>query len=416
MATNFKKDPLGAAERELTKLRSKIRQAKSNLSEVTADGSDGGANGTRLRKDIAELSAKEETYAVMYGLIRDGKQVKNDGDAIYRQALALDDASKAAYLGKSPVFASDSQQLDALGKPIAPVPASAAGSRAGEPLAGRQGADGKWMVVGTDSGNVFQAGLPDAAAAEAYINRQATGGTADAIGAFAEVPAGAAPKSGVLDAAGINYNGLTESEIKAAEATYLKSQNDDSLVDKVFNMQAITEEDTKFFLERAAQEQDPYYNQMFSRAGEDYVRSLEYQAKEREAQVAREKIDAAAALESAAAESADAGLATSGIRKKAEQRLSRQAMDIAASSRRRFEYDAATTGRTAEDYLGSSALAGLKLPDIAGAPVFAPSGNVRGSLERERESNKLIRAGELEADEIARRTETLAALGGTSTL
>lgn len=348
-------------------------------------------------------------------------------------------------------------------------------TRVGEPIVGQEQEDGTWDVVGTRTGTVYESGLANGTEADKAINLLGTGGTADAVGAFspsaggtyldgptftalqgklsesdlvrdgervylkpgltieavqaratAPAPTGSSfvadpapptgPTSSILDGAGINYNGLTESEIKAAEEAYLASQNSSTLQDKIFNMQAITDEDVQYFLETAAKEQDPYYSQIFGRAAEDFTRSLDFLAQEREAQIAREKLDAAVALETQQEQAAEAGLATSGIRGKAEQRLADQAQDIAMSSRRKFEYDTTNYGRGVEDYIGSERVSALKLPEIGGASIYDPAGGIKGSLEREQATNIQTRAGELEADEIARRQEVLATEGGVTTL
>ena len=113
---------------------------------------------------------------------------------------------------------------------------------------------------------------------------------------------------------------------------------------------------------------------------------------------------------------AEAGLATSGIQQKAEQKLAEQAADVATSSRRRFEFDVTGFGRKTEDVLGSSMITPLKLPELGGQSIYQARGDIRGSLERERETNKQLRADELQAEETRRRQEVLASEGGVTTL
>lgn len=222
--------------------------------------------------------------------------------------------------------------------------------------------------------------------------------------------------SAILDKAGINYTGLTDTEIQQAEAAYTKAHGDTTLQNKVFAMQDITPEDVQGFLKTAAAEQDPYYKQLFSRSSEDFTRSLQAQVDARAAQTAQEKVDAAAAQDTNAVNAANAGLATSGIRNKAAARLAAASSEIAASSRRTFNQNITDTGLKAEDTLGSSVVSGLKLPTLNGMAVYNPEGNIRGSYERDQATNLQKRADELQADEQKRRQEVLAAQGGVSTV
>ena len=178
----------------------------------------------------------------------------------------------------------------------------------------------------------------------------------------------------------------------------------------------ITDEDLKGFLKTAQEEQDPYYKQIFSRTQEDFERTLKFQADEREAQLAQEQSDEQLAREQTAATAAEQGVATSGIRTKAEARLAERARNIAESSRRKFAFDIGTYTRGVEDILGSERLMKTTLPAIVGRPITAIASGVRGSLEREQTTAAQARANELQDLERKRRAELLALQGNVSTL
>ena len=304
---------------------------------------------------------------------------------------------------------------------ISPAPAGGKGAlgRMGEPIVARQETDGTYSIIGSTSGKILESGLADASAANRKMTELQSGAVPDAIGAFAGrvgSAAGETPKSSVLDSAGVNYTGLGADQVKQVEASFLASQNDPTLQEKIINNLDITDEDIKGFLETAKSEYSPYYQQQFGRGAEDFTKSLEFAAVQRQDQMTQEALQKQLALEQEQVGMAEAGLATSGIRKKAEERLAEQARNIATSSRRAFEYDVTKAGRSAEDILGSATVAGLQLPTLGGTSVYTPAGDIRGSMERERTTAEQTRAAELEELARTRRTEILGMQGNVTTL
>ena len=263
--------------------------------------------------------------------------------------------------------------------------------RLGEPVKGRQAADGTWEVIGTNSGTVFQSGLADASAADKWMNQAQSGGTADAVGAFAPVvdtstQGGASTTTQGTTEAGttgssilpssIDTTGLTAEQIRSAEQAYLDASGDTSLASKL----TITEADIQGFIDKAASESDPYYSQIYTRAKEDYTRGLEYKAQVRQDEIAQEQLNASLAMESSQAQTSEAGLAFSGIRQKAEERLKEQTDNIARANRRAFNEDVTQFGRGAEDLLGSNQLANIAIPTIDGTAIYTPNTGITGSV------------------------------------
>lgn len=298
--------------------------------------------------------------------------------------------------------------------------------KTGEGLQIRKAANGQYEVYGVTSGKVYQAGIADlneALSAQTTIQSGATPGRTP-TGAAGEtaVPGGntgtaSGYRSSVLDGAGVNYNGLTESEIKDLEAVYSNAGNSTDLMNKVFSMQEVTADDTKKFLDDAREfitGKGSSYEQSFTRARENYERTLENNALNREQQMVQEKLAEQTALEDTATGAADGGLAFSGIRKKAEGKVQEQARNIAESSRRSFNFDTGTYQRGTEDYLGSKNLEGAKLPSIQGVdnPTLTPG--IRGSLERSAEVDVQQKADDLQAADSAANKEILAGEGGLS--
>lgn len=289
--------------------------------------------------------------------------------------------------------------------------------------------DGTYKVIGRTSGKDYGS-FPDQSQANAYATQIQSGGTPDATGAFAPATSAteitptatstatdtSASTSSILDKAGINYTGLSADEIKNVESAYLAAQNSPDLLQKLIDGLEITDEDITGFLETAKTEYSPYYSQQFARGAEDFTRALEFETAQREDALKQEALNKQLALESEQVSAASAGLATSGIRQKAEARLAEQAQDVATSSRRAFEYGVTSAGRQAEDVLGSSTIAGLTLPTLAGASVYTPAGDIKGSLEREQTTTEQTRAAEFEKLARERRTEILAGEGGVTTL
>ena len=218
----------------------------------------------------------------------------------------------------------------------------------------------------------------------------------------------------------VDLSGLTADQIRALEDWYTQSTQNSSLTNTALSTVGdivITDEDMQRYLEEATEfytGEGSYYAQTFQRLSESFQLGLEKATADREQALEQEALNAQLAQEALSAESAEAGLATSGIRREAEQRLAAQSENIAASSRRQFEFDVENAGRSAEDVLGSSTIAGLTLPTLEDQAIFTPGEDVRGSLERELETNIQLKADEL-AEQIAEgRAESLAAQGETS--
>lgn len=216
-------------------------------------------------------------------------------------------------------------------------------------------------------------------------------------------------KPDILD--GVDTEGLTDEQTAALEEIAAGAAQDETLLSKL----GITDGDITTFLENlktqklasAKAEFAPYYDQLFTRASEDFTRGLEFATEERKVAMEREALKKQIALEQQAAQSAESGTAQSGIRQKAEQRLLQEAADVASSSRRRFEFDIGTAGRTAEEYLGADTLSGLKLPSLEGQAIFKPTAGVKGSLERERTTAEQTEASELARKDVLNRVASL---------
>ena len=305
--------------------------------------------------------------------------------------------------------------------------------KTGEGLRIRQLDDGLYEVYGVSTGKVYQSGIKDlneALSAQTTIQSGATPGatpvatptggagvstSTDIGGITADGSTGY--RSSILDGAGVNYNGLSESEIKDLEAMYSNAGNSTSLMDKVFSMQEITADDTKNFLDEAREfitGKGSAYEQSFTRARENYERTIENQALNRKLQMEQEELAKQEALTQTAESAADTGTAFSGIRRKAEGKIQEQARNIAESSRRAFDFGTGSYQRETEDYLGSKALTGAKLPAIEGVDIPSLTPGIRGSLERQAETDVQLKADALQAQAQTANKEILAGEGGTT--
>lgn len=283
--------------------------------------------------------------------------------------------------------------------------------RLGEPVKSVQQADGTYSVIGQNSGKTFSSGL-SLQEADKYSNMEQSQGTADATGAFSTSPSTATStttsgstgsyQSTILPS-DINTNGLTTEQIRSLEQAYLDASGDTSLASKL----TITDADIQGFIDKAASESDPYYNQIYTRAQEDYARGLEYKAQVRQDEIAQEQLNAAIAMEQSQGQNAESGLAFSGIRNKAEARLKDQADNVARANRRTFNEDVMQFGRTTEDLIGSSKTANVAIPTVDGASIYTPGSGITGSVEREQLTANSTRASELEEEQ---RLRNLAAL------
>lgn len=338
-------------------------------------------------------------------------------------------------------------------------------NKAGYRPASRQSADGTWEVYNADTGETVETGFLSPAQSDARATQLQSGST-PAVGGqpnvfaiepvlpeeIAAVKAGTAtvatPEqlaeiSVANDAAvaggtgggtggtggtgdgrtytswGLDVTGLTPEQIESLEALYTTAQTDDDLVDSAFTAGEITftDDEVAEFLESAISESDPYYNQLYSRASEDFQRELKFQAAEREAQIAQTELSNQLAQEGQAEGFAEFNTARSGIRKLAEQRLLSQQEGIRESQSRTFEKSLTDYGRGVEDVVGTSTVSSLEIPSVAGEAVYTPSTeDITGSLEREQLTAQQTRASQLEEEERARRLEILASEGGVSTL
>jgi len=301
------------------------------------------------------------------------------------------------------------------------------------PQAGAQGHTGETLsynsqtgeITGTTTGTVYGTEM-DPSAANALMTELQSGGTQDLQGAFdAELQAAYDDiqyQSDILDNAGVNYTGLTESEITDLEQVYSAAGQSDSLMQNIITMQEITDEDVQGFLDEATQfytGEGSYYAQTFQRATENFQRELTFQAEERERALAMEKLQAAASRKQARAGLEASGMTFTGAGKELlgeesafetdVQGLLQQEEDILTSSAQaRFEKGIEDYGRAQEEYLGSSALAGIAIPEVAGQSIFGVTPDVRGSLEREQETNIQTLAQELQASEEEFRQGSLA--------
>lgn len=197
----------------------------------------------------------------------------------------------------------------------------------------------------------------------------------------------------------IDTEGLTAEDIADLEDIYSYSQGDLSLItDPTITSETVSDATVEDFLKTAQEELNPYYQQLFQRTGEEYIRGMEYLAQQREIELQTEQANALAEQEALAESAAESGTTFSGIRQEAESLLAEEQELAATSSRLAYEYDIESTGREAEDVLGSEYLGTLELPTLEGETVFELAGDVKGSLEAEQETAEQVRAAELEEE------------------
>lgn len=214
---------------------------------------------------------------------------------------------------------------------------------------------------------------------------------------------------------GIDVSGFSADQQKALEDLYNNTKTDVSAVSNPVPLsnekilEKLLQPSTTDFLGQAKGEYAPYYTQQKEQYAKDFEEALKFETEQRKQAQVQEQLEKQIALENQAAQSAEGGLAFSGIRQKAEQRIKDQAQNIATSSRRAFEYQSGARGRQAEGVLGSEYLKGLTLPAIGGASVFTPQGGVTGSLQREQMTAEQVRSAELAKQE---RLRNVAAIPG----
>jgi len=205
----------------------------------------------------------------------------------------------------------------------------------------------------------------------------------------------AAPGSGRASA-GTGSSGLSPDQQAAADHLINSASTDAQLLATMDLTPAGIQAAIQRYLPTAQAESDPYYKQLYTRAAENYNYGMKKLATDRQLQLETEAANAQQNMETANANSAEAGLATSGIRKKLQDRLNAHAENIAQSDFGSFNEAARSFGRSNEEYLGSSHLP-TGVPMINGVPIFTASGNVKGSLEAEQTT-----ANQTEASRLAR--------------
>src|SRR3990167_3126828 len=261
------------------------------------------------------------------------------------------------------------------------LPAWESPMREGEATVIKQESDGSFSIYGKDSGKKLEGGFSD---------------TMNALSRKQE-------RHSTILPPGTDIAGLSPGQVVSLEQVFLKSQQDSRLI----AAQTLSDEDIAGFLDKARAETSPYFQHLFTRAQEDFTRGLEYKTFERELQLKQEQQNLQAGIEQTGEEAAASGLASSGIRQKAQRKMEEQAGDISASSRRQFGYDINTFGRSAEDLLGARNLPVNTIPTIGGERVFNPTEGVRGSLEREQVTSEQIRAADLQKEERLRRVSLI---------
>lgn len=313
-------------------------------------------------------------------------------------------------------------------------------SAAGEPVKSVQNPDGTYSVIGANSGKVLASGLADASAANEKMTELATGatpgkvatsgsgtlqilnlddmakyspdqyqrlsdgavvlnpgvtpipGTTKDYGGTATIPAagvaggsgngvgGTSDASGTGGSSGNGIDQLPPDQQEAAQHLIDAGSSDAQLLATM----DLTPEGIQAAIERylptAQAESDPYYQQLYTRAAENYTYGMQKLASDRKLQLETEAANAQQNQDTASANAADAGLATSGIRKKLQDRITAQSENIAQSDLSSFNDTTRNFGRTAEELLGSSHLP-TDVPSINGVPIFTPSGDVKGSIE-----------------------------------
>ena len=301
--------------------------------------------------------------------------------------------------------------------------------RTGDVLSIVDNGDGTYDLVGAN-GTVYETGIT---------------GIDNALSRQTELQSGATPgrtataeptyQTGIDPATGLPYN-LDYSQFDAEQIAYLEKVADlatsnPDLLSKALGDFAITDDDINSFLEKASQEVAPYYDQIFTRGMEDYSNALRVRTEARARELEQEQLTRAQQLRDTRASFEAAGLTFSGeaVRTLGTEsaytteslgtdvpigELPQQQGLLASSSLAQFEEDIRSTGRSYEDVYGAGALMGAETPSLSGEAVFTPTEGVRGSLEREKETNIQTRADELAAAEAVNRAIPLMDLSGGS--
>jgi hypothetical protein len=242
------------------------------------------------------------------------------------------------------------------------------------------------------------------------------------------------PSTGLPNSMNELTGSLTPQDLQDLQATYNGAQTSDDMISKVMNFQQITDEDMKGFLTKAKAENDPYYNQIFTRAGQDFEYSLNFMKQQREMQLEQERLayDEKKRAEQANLEASgmtNTGEAVRRLGKESaftreqlgsilpEGTLPTEQRLMVTNNLANFQKNLRDYTRQAEDVYGSSTLGGLSAPTLGGEKLYqAPTEQVYGSLQREQTTNEQVRASQLAEEERKRRAETLAAEGGVTTV
>uniref|UniRef100_A0A6M3J6R0 Uncharacterized protein n=1 Tax=viral metagenome TaxID=1070528 RepID=A0A6M3J6R0_9ZZZZ len=306
--------------------------------------------------------------------------------------------------------AAEQAAFEAGGIPGGPTSSGAVG-REGQTTTVRRSGD-TYEIVGAD-GTVLESGLASMQDALARQTERQSGAYPDVTGAFAPAADGGTGTSGgtgtFLD--GVDTSGLSDEAIANLQSLYT-GLLDSEVGMELLTQTVLTDEDMTNILNKAREQitgSGSYYEQTFNRALETFDASLSYAAQQRELALAQERLQATMAKEQLTAGEAEGGRAFSGLRALSEERLSEQLQNVAESSELQFGESIRQLGTQAEDYLGSSALAGANIPSVSGQQIFTQTGGVRGSLERSAETDVQLTADELAREEAIKRLVPLAA-------
>ena len=171
----------------------------------------------------------------------------------------------------------------------------------------------------------------------------------------------------------------------------------------------ITPSQTAKFLEQASSEIDPYFSEQIAQTKLDVTTSLQRMQQDFERGLSQAGEPFSRALEAQSESEAQAGTAFSSGRARREGALvteQQQAIDAAQRDLGRAAEDIASAG---ERRIGSEAFSGIQIPEVASGiagtkgistgtarRLFQPQGSLLGTLQKERETARRVRASELE--------------------
>lgn len=219
------------------------------------------------------------------------------------------------------------------------------------------------------------------------------------------------------------YNSLPN-ELKTAYQSALQMLERTIASGNVVNPQIqLTPAEVARFMDQASTELDPYFREAIAMHKQDLTTSLQRLQQDYTTGVNRSKDSFAQAMQDQDEDEAQSGTVYSSGRQDRERRLiagQQYALDDAATEASRFAEDAA---RSAERTIGSSALGSVSMPGIATytagrgtinqtgtRSLYTPQGNLLGSLPKEQETARRLRASELEASYRGGRSLSLSSL------